>query len=123
MAVRFAGIFLACTDVDASAALYKRIGLPLKAATRLGEKWACDVDGMHFVLSDREPGHIDAATKLSFVVDRLDVVMDAMRQAGATVREAPTPKPWGITATVADLDGRSIELIAAHIEWTGPMPL
>jgi predicted enzyme related to lactoylglutathione lyase len=46
-------------------------------------------------------------------VDRLAEVVEARRDAGATIANEPRHTPWGLRAVARDPDGRAVELYQA----------
>jgi catechol 2,3-dioxygenase-like lactoylglutathione lyase family enzyme len=123
-----AAVTLTCKDLDASLRFYRALGFELReakhgpaAAARLH---TCGLGGVQFALApddgvDRGP---QSGNQLGLMVSNLDGALAAVRAAGGRVTSEPTPKPWGITATVEDPDGRKLELVATRAEVTGPMP-
>lgn len=54
--------------------------------------------------------HTDATTRLGFIVDELEKVVNALSAAGAPTISPPKQTAWGHRAVVKDPDGRRIEL-------------
>ncbi len=57
-----------------------------------------------------QPGKA-GTTHAHLMVDDLDGILDALRQAGIPIRQPPTVQPWGLRdLVVADPDGNSFEI-------------
>jgi len=57
-----------------------------------------------------QPGKA-GSTHAHLMVDDLDGIHDALRQAGIPIRQPPTVQPWGLRdLVVADPDGNSFEI-------------
>ena len=54
--------------------------------------------------------HADTATRLGFLVDHLDDIIQRLKQAGHLVDQPARNTPWGYQAVVLDTDGRKVEL-------------
>ena len=57
----------------------------------------------------------ERSTRLGFRLPDLDSTLQALGDAGVTIRTPPTSMPWGRRAVVLDPDGRSVELIESDV--------
>ena len=124
--VKFGYSILYVTDVSASVDFYsKSFGFTLKFITPEND-YAELVTGettlafasKELANSNLKKGFIASAQEnrpfameLAFVTEKIDEVLDSALQAGATVEEPITTKPWGQqVAYLRDIDGFLIEL-------------
>lgn len=120
-----AAVLLTCNDLSSSVRFYRALGLDLKETRHGGPvHFACALSGVHFALypDDGTEQTLQGRNQLGFMVSNLDSVLSSLKTVGARVISPPQPKPWGITAVVLDPDGRKLELVANHVEVSGPMP-
>ncbi|SHM46687.1 hypothetical protein SAMN05444266_108178 [Chitinophaga jiangningensis] len=52
----------------------------------------------------------DTTTRLGFMVENLDILIDQLTASGYTIIVPPAQTDWGYSAVVQDCDGRKIEL-------------
>lgn len=121
-----AAVVFTCKDIDRSVRFYKALGVEVRETRHggSGPHFTCSLGGVHFALyptDDVERG-AQSGVQIGLMVTNLDGAVAAVKAAGANVLQAPTPKPWGITAIVEDPDGRRVELVNTKVEQTGPMP-
>ncbi|QDU86611.1 Glyoxalase-like domain protein [Planctomycetes bacterium Pla163] len=121
MAAELGSLILFSERVEALAAFYRALGLPLEPE-RHGDgpvHHTCSLGPTHFAIfaarsaSSVEPAadHRGAGAQfLGLTVDDLGAAFAVSREHGAEVVQEPKSYPWGRRALVRDPDGRVVEL-------------
>lgn len=109
-------VVLRSPDIDRAAKFYTYLGLLFKKhAHGTGpEHYSSEVNGMVFEIypaTEKMPS--TACTRIGFVVDSVDNIVNLVIEAGARIVNAPQDSEWGRRAVVKDLDGHTIELTQA----------
>jgi lactoylglutathione lyase len=112
-------LVLFTADLDRTVDFYRLLGLPLDVDDHDDEgplHYACDLDGCHFAVFPAEGGGRAPAFRQAgasfpgFTVESVETVVEAVRAAGASVIQEPSPYPWGVRAVIEDPDGRPVEV-------------
>ena len=100
-------------DPDRTADFYRLLGMEFereqhgKGLVHL----AAETGGMLFEIYPTDsPAEVDSSTRLGFVVERINEVVNSMRRLGVEVLQDAKESKWGIRAVVRDTDGRAVEL-------------
>lgn len=118
-----AAVVFNCRDLDKSVKFYRALGVDVRETKHGGTvHFTCSLAGVHFALYPGEVAGPQSACQLGLMITNLDGSLVALKALGATILAPPTQKPWGMTATIEDPDGRKIELVNTKSEATGPMP-
>jgi predicted enzyme related to lactoylglutathione lyase len=118
--VTVSSLVLFATDLGATTAFYRAVGLPLEDEDH-GEgpaHAAAELGDVHFAiypagerLGARAPAWRSASSDFpGFYVDSLDEVLGALTTLGAAVRESHQVRPWGCRILAEDPDGRTVEI-------------
>lgn len=75
--------------------------------------YAANIDSMVFEIYPSKKEIAQPETRLGFCVDNITEAILKLTQADWKIITQPTQKPWGLTATVQDLDGRKVDLTQA----------
>lgn len=119
MADRLGALILFASDIEATVAFYRVLGLPLDVDEHDDEgplHYACELQGCHFAIfpaegEGRAPGmRQPGASFPGFTVDSVEETVEALRAFGARILQEPSPYPWGLRAVVKDPDGRPVEV-------------
>lgn len=104
-----------CTDIEASAAFYRLIGLEF-------EKHKHGTGPEHYAASDRTwtfelyPASTkfpaSSSTRIGFTVDSCDEIAERLTGAGYSLEVPPADSPWGRRAVALDPDEHRVELLS-----------
>lgn len=106
-----------CADIEISVAFYRLLGLAFEKHRHGSgpDHYAASEEGWTFELypaSLKFPA--SGSTRIGFVVDSCDSIVEQVQLAGHIIDSMPTDSPWGRRAVVVDPDGHRVELTMPH---------
>lgn len=117
MTITLALVVLRFTDIDWAATFYQHLGISfVRHAHGAGpEHYSAVLGDVVLELYPRSPkSQPTAGIRLGFQVTDVDNVVRLMELNGARVTTPPTDSEWGRRAVIVDLEGHSLELMAAQ---------
>jgi predicted enzyme related to lactoylglutathione lyase len=103
-------------DIEKLADFYGALGLHFSRHRHANgpEHFAAELDGSVFEIYPlKESDTPTDSVRLGFKVDSLEAAVGELKSRGATLLRSPQNSPWGRRAVMKDIDGHTVELLAA----------
>jgi catechol 2,3-dioxygenase-like lactoylglutathione lyase family enzyme len=112
--MRLNHVTLHVSDLDRSVAFYERLGLTQIVADKGYARFVCPQGDSTLSLHSRGETSIPGTTTIHFESDRLDELVEELKQDGIELEQEPTDQPYlWREATLRDPDGHRLFLFHA----------